>query len=135
MRKGKRVADDDLNGARNPVEDVAEDRVYPVGSRGTVKLAGPMSVPLEGRNRQQLAVVEMMRWAWSGYEKFAWGRDVLNANTRKGEDWNGYGLGVTIVDSLDTLYLLGMTKEFDFMFNDNALSLKVFSKTKGIARN
>ncbi|CAG0900914.1 unnamed protein product, partial [Cyprideis torosa] len=56
------------------------------------------------------AAVEMMRHAWSSYEGFAWGHDFLSPQTKSFTDW--FGLGLTIVDSLDTLWLMGLKDEF-----------------------
>ncbi len=55
-----------------------------------------------------------MKDAFRVYRKFAWGYDTLHYT--KGR-WVGVndlgGLRVTMVDSLDTLYLMGLKKEFD----------------------
>lgn len=60
-------------------------------------------------SRQQ-AVVEACRHAWRGYKKFAWGKDELMPVSR---GWlNDYNLGLTLVDSLDTLWLLGLEEEY-----------------------
>ncbi|KAG1661849.1 hypothetical protein FOA52_011616 [Chlamydomonas sp. UWO 241] len=54
-----------------------------------------------------------MEWSWEGYRTKAWGHDELS---HKGSspfvDWMGGGVGLTIVDSLDTLLLMGMDKEY-----------------------
>ena len=62
-----------------------------------------------------------MRHSWAGYVKFAWGFDELMPLTQTGK--NSFGeLGATIVDSLDTLWLLGLDTEFqaarDWVIND-----------------
>ena len=60
---------------------------------------------------RQQAVVEACRHAWRGYKKFAWGKDELMPVSR---GWlNDYNLGLTLVDSLDTLWLLGLEEEYD----------------------
>ena len=52
-------------------------------------------------------VVEAMKHAWNGYKRYAFGHDV----SRKGTDpWGG--MGTTLVDSLDTLWMMGLSKEF-----------------------
>ena len=61
------------------------------------------------QERQQV-VVEMFRHAWKGYTSFAWGSDELLPLTKTGT--SSYGLGLTIVDSLDTMWLMGLTEEF-----------------------
>lgn len=39
------------------------------------------------------------------------GKDELKPLSKRGQD-NWGGMGVTLVDSLDTLWLMGMTEEF-----------------------
>ncbi|GFR50049.1 hypothetical protein Agub_g12100 [Astrephomene gubernaculifera] len=51
------------------------------------------------------------KWTWEGYRKYAWGHDELNAVNRSSYDW--LHLGLTIVDSLDTLQLLGLEAEYE----------------------
>lgn len=62
-------------------------------------------------NEQQKAIVEAFRHAWGAYKKYAWGSDALKPISRTGERW--LDLGVTIVDSLDTMWLMGLQAEFD----------------------
>ena len=49
--------------------------------------------------------------SWQAYTAYAWGMDELMPLTDRGKNSFG-GLGATIVDSLDTLWLLGMTDAF-----------------------
>ncbi|XP_068637590.1 mannosyl-oligosaccharide 1,2-alpha-mannosidase MNS1-like [Aristolochia californica] len=56
-------------------------------------------------------VKEAMLHAWTSYEKYAWGNDELQPISKKGVD-NFGGLGATIVDSLDTLYIMGLDEQF-----------------------
>ncbi|XP_046554342.1 mannosyl-oligosaccharide 1,2-alpha-mannosidase IA-like [Haliotis rubra] len=60
-------------------------------------------------------VKEMMRHAWSNYEKHAWGANELRPISKRGHTASIFGtlsLGATIVDAIDTLYLMGMNEEF-----------------------
>uniref|UniRef100_K3WLS3 alpha-1,2-Mannosidase n=1 Tax=Globisporangium ultimum (strain ATCC 200006 / CBS 805.95 / DAOM BR144) TaxID=431595 RepID=K3WLS3_GLOUD len=61
-------------------------------------------------SKDQKEVVEMVKWAWGGYAKHAYGRDSLNIHDRTGPSQD---LALTLVDSLDTLFLVGMFEEFD----------------------
>ncbi|MED6207566.1 Mannosyl-oligosaccharide 1 2-alpha-mannosidase mns2 [Stylosanthes scabra] len=56
-------------------------------------------------------VKDAMLHAWKSYEKYAWGMDELKPFSRIGVDSFG-GLGATLVDSLDTLYIMGLHTEF-----------------------
>lgn len=53
-----------------------------------------------------MAIEEAMRHAWSGYREHGWGFDELAPLTKEGHNSFG-GLGATIADSLDTLYMMG----------------------------
>ncbi|XP_043713221.1 mannosyl-oligosaccharide 1,2-alpha-mannosidase MNS1 isoform X2 [Telopea speciosissima] len=52
-----------------------------------------------------------MLHAWASYEKYAWGQDELQPQTKNGVNSFG-GLGATIVDSLDTLFIMGLKEQF-----------------------
>ena len=52
-----------------------------------------------------------MKRAWDGYKRDAWGYDFLAPQSHTGKDL--FGLGLTIIDSLDTLLLMNMTEEFE----------------------
>jgi Glycosyl hydrolase family 47 len=56
-------------------------------------------------------VKQMMKTAWQGYVDHAWGMDEIKPVSGTGDN-NWGGMGVTLVDSLDTLWLLGMKDEF-----------------------
>ncbi|OWM89041.1 hypothetical protein CDL15_Pgr023887 [Punica granatum] len=56
-------------------------------------------------------VKDAMLHAWSSYEKFAWGFDELQPQTKDGVDTFG-GLGATVVDALDTLFIMGLNEQF-----------------------
>jgi mannosyl-oligosaccharide alpha-1,2-mannosidase len=57
------------------------------------------------------AVKNAMRHSWMGYKKFAWGQDELRPMSKSGNNW--LHQGGTIVDSLDTLWIMGLKEEFD----------------------
>jgi mannosyl-oligosaccharide alpha-1,2-mannosidase len=89
----------------------------------------------EGRIRRE-SVKRGMQHAWAGYKKYAWGRDEVKPLSNQGQD-NWGGMGVTLVDSLDTLWLMGMKEEFaearDWVANslsfDRAGTVSVFETT------
>jgi hypothetical protein len=53
-------------------------------------------------------VVGAIAWAWSSYRKCAWGQDEITPISCHGREW--FGLGLTLIDSLDTLILAGLEK-------------------------
>ncbi|KAK7790855.1 hypothetical protein R5R35_010728 [Gryllus longicercus] len=60
-------------------------------------------------------VKEMMRHAWDNYVRYAWGKNELRPISKRGHSGSIFGsgsLGATIVDGLDTLYIMGMHEEF-----------------------
>ncbi|XP_053678748.1 mannosyl-oligosaccharide alpha-1,2-mannosidase IA [Anopheles nili] len=66
----------------------------------------------EKRNK----VKEMMVHAWSNYKLYAWGKNELRPLSKRGHSnsiFGSFDLGATIVDGLDTLYLMGLHREFD----------------------
>lgn len=64
-----------------------------------------------GLNKKRQMVVEAAAHSWRGYEEHAWGCDELQPLTQDGKETLG-GLGATIVDSLDTLWLMGLKDQF-----------------------
>ncbi|OTF80827.1 hypothetical protein BLA29_014537, partial [Euroglyphus maynei] len=55
-------------------------------------------------------IQEAILHSWNGYRKYAWGHDILKPIARKSYDW--FGIGLTILDSLDTLLIAGLNDEF-----------------------
>lgn len=52
-----------------------------------------------------------MKWNWDMYAKCAWGRDELLPASCSGQDnWGGFGF--TLIDALDTLWMMGLKTEF-----------------------
>ncbi|XP_078106444.1 mannosidase, alpha, class 1B, member 1b isoform X2 [Sander vitreus] len=57
------------------------------------------------------AVQEAFRHAWKGYKDFAWGHDELRPLSKSYGEW--FGLGLTLIDALDTMWILGLKEEFE----------------------
>lgn len=74
----------------------------------TVTTTGP---PLQRQhNERQQAIVDMFKHAWDGYTRYAWGKDELYPVTKTGS--SSFGMGLTIIDSLDTMWLMGLTEDY-----------------------
>lgn len=56
-------------------------------------------------------MVAALRHSWAGYEAHAMGFDELRPLSQAGVDTLG-GLGASVVDALDTLWMLGLKDEF-----------------------
>lgn len=56
-----------------------------------------------------------MKHAWDNYVTYAWGKNELRPMSKRGHTGSIFGsqpLGATILDAIDTLYLMGMNDEF-----------------------
>lgn len=62
-------------------------------------------------NEQQEAIVKAFKHAWKAYRNFAWGKDELKPISHTSSTW--FNLGLTLVDALDTMWLMGLKDEFD----------------------
>lgn len=60
------------------------------------------------KGHRQIAVLNAFKHAWKGYCKYAWGHDHVKPISKKYQDW--FNLGLTIVDSLDTLWIMNLKK-------------------------
>uniref|UniRef100_A0A673ZPS7 alpha-1,2-Mannosidase n=1 Tax=Salmo trutta TaxID=8032 RepID=A0A673ZPS7_SALTR len=58
---------------------------------------------------------QMMTFAWDSYKRYAWGSNELRPVSKQGHSSNLFGSikGATIVDALDTLYIMEMFEDFD----------------------
>lgn len=63
------------------------------------------------RLERQKAVKDAMKHSWKGYKEHAWGHDELSPVTKYYRDPFG-GWGATLVDALDTLWIVGLEEEF-----------------------
>src|SRR6478672_7463356 len=86
-----------------------------IGLIGIISLALTWVATAQTVDRPKLAesVKSEFLHAWTGYKKYCWGHDDLRPISRTCRDWYGTPVLMTAVDSLDSLYLLGFTKEAD----------------------
>lgn len=77
-------------------------------SNGTNTFKGP-------HNERQEAVVAAFKHAWKGYKTFAWGHDNLRPMSERPFDW--MTLGTTIVNSLDTMYIMNLKEGTQHTFS------------------
>ena len=80
----------------------------PLDSYGGMKLGLPLDV--EHTHRQK-AVVRAFKHAWKAYRINAWGKDELNPISGDSSEW--FNLGLTLIDALDTMWLMGLKDEFN----------------------
>jgi len=71
------------------------------------KCLQPIAIKFNGpENPRMEAVVEAFRHSWQAYRRYAWGRDELLPITKSYSEW--FGVGLTLIDSLDTMYIMGL---------------------------
>ena len=68
---------------------------------------------MNGPDEERLAIIKAAtEHAWNGYREFAWAQDEIRpVSGRYNNPFNAWG--ATLVDSLDTLWLMGMKPEFE----------------------
>lgn len=65
------------------------------------------------------AVKENFQHAWAGYKQHAWNQDELMPITGQSQEKFG-GWAATLVDTLDTLWIMGLKTDFDVAVNEAA---------------
>ncbi|KAF5273499.1 hypothetical protein FQA39_LY07516 [Lamprigera yunnana] len=88
--------------------------VPPAISNHYPKIAGGEDEDFETRERRE-KIKEMMKHAWDNYVKYAWGKNELRPITKRAHSASIFGtmpIGATILDGLDTLYIMGMKDEY-----------------------
>lgn len=92
----------------NAVED--EEQVKEV--KGNMIESKPVqSKKFKGpQNERQDAIVAAFVHAWKGYKTYAWGHDMLKPISKTYHDW--FSLGLTLVDALDTMYIMNLEEHF-----------------------
>lgn len=72
--------------------------------------------PTDVQQERQDAIKKSFLLSWNSYRQQAWMRDELQPITGESNDRYG-GWGATLVDNLDTLWILGLEKEFQEAVN------------------
>ncbi|XP_017026834.1 mannosyl-oligosaccharide alpha-1,2-mannosidase IA [Drosophila kikkawai] len=78
-----------------------------------VKHKDPLEETPEAMRRK---IKEMMLHAWRNYARFTWGTNEFRPITRRvnfGSEFGHHKLGSTIIESMDTLYVMGLYKELN----------------------
>ena len=89
-----------------------EERAVQSKNQRPQEMAGmPLGPPLQSEHTErQKAVVKAFKHAWKAYKAYAWGKDELKPISKDSNEW--FGLGLTLVDALDTMWLMGLSEEF-----------------------
>ena len=73
-----------------------------------MKLGLPLKME---HNEKQAEIVNAFKHAWKEYKASAWGMDEVKPISHSSSTW--FNLGLTIIDSLDTIWLMGLEEEFN----------------------
>lgn len=96
---------------------VAETIQMPVGTPKPIpkiqhEFAKESSIEHKARLEKLEIIKDAFLHAWNGYKENAWGKDELTPVTASYKNpFNGWG--ATLVDSLDTLWIMGLKQEFE----------------------
>ncbi|XP_014791191.1 endoplasmic reticulum mannosyl-oligosaccharide 1,2-alpha-mannosidase isoform X1 [Octopus bimaculoides] len=64
----------------------------------------------KSKSKRQISVINAFSHAWKAYQEYAWGHDELRPVAKTYHDW--FGVGLTMVDALDTMFIMGLNEEF-----------------------
>lgn len=93
-----------INNNNNNQKDINRDEFGPIEWEKELK------IPLVKLNHRQQEVIVAMKHSWDGYRRYAWGADHLKPITKSQQNW--FHVGLTILDSIDTLLIMGLEKEY-----------------------
>ncbi|KIH52149.1 glycosyl hydrolase family 47, partial [Ancylostoma duodenale] len=65
---------------------------------------------------RRVTVKQMTKFAWDNYRKYAWGSNELKPVSKRGHSASVFGagdIGATIVDAIDTLWIMGLKEEYE----------------------
>ena len=82
-------------------------RTTDLNSYGGMHLGPPLQVAHTPRQKH---VINAFKHAWKAYKLYAWGKDELKPISKESNEW--FNLGLTLIDSLDTMWLMGLSDEF-----------------------
>src|SRR4051794_33031563 len=91
-------------------------RAMLAGSSALLLAAAPKRKPVAAQDWRALGedVRREMRWAWHQYRDRAWGKDQMKPLSGGSESFplKNHHLGLTIVEALDTLWVMNLDDEF-----------------------
>ncbi|XP_074035563.1 mannosyl-oligosaccharide alpha-1,2-mannosidase IA isoform X2 [Leptinotarsa decemlineata] len=108
---------DENNFSENSVEYPRKRLAYKAPAIYSVYGNGSVSINItgDGNDWRREEIKKMMKHAWDNYVRYAWGKNELKPISKRGHVGSIFGslpLGATIIDGLDTLYIMGMKEEF-----------------------
>lgn len=97
------LKDAEIINQKVPVDTDSKDKIGKIRKVKQKVFRGPA-------NERQQEVTEAFMHAWQAYKKYAWGQDELLPISKTASTW--FDLGLTIVDSLDTIYIMNLKDVF-----------------------
>ncbi|XP_015777642.1 PREDICTED: mannosyl-oligosaccharide 1,2-alpha-mannosidase IA-like [Acropora digitifera] len=102
-------------------EEETKEKIDKLVNSSTVDETGAKGIsggePLDKIAKERRDFIKkMMEHAWTGYVNHAWGSNELRPISKRGHTASIFGAsssGATVVDALDTLYIMGMKDEFE----------------------
>ncbi|CAH0560677.1 unnamed protein product [Brassicogethes aeneus] len=104
-------------------QDIEPKEVYNVTRiRDKIILSGDLPLISGGEDAQKISrqrrdkVKQMMLHSWNGYKNYSWGYNELSPLNKNGHLTSIFGqekLGATIIDAMDTLFIMGLHEEFN----------------------
>ncbi|XP_033171886.1 mannosyl-oligosaccharide alpha-1,2-mannosidase IA isoform X1 [Drosophila mauritiana] len=110
--QGDNAASQASSHPQNSAQPNQQQPQLPLGGGGNDQAPDTLDATLEERRQK---VKEMMEHAWHNYKLYAWGKNELRPLSQRPHSasiFGSYDLGATIVDGLDTLYIMGLEKEY-----------------------
>nr|XP_022323274.1 endoplasmic reticulum mannosyl-oligosaccharide 1,2-alpha-mannosidase-like isoform X3 [Crassostrea virginica] len=99
--------DDSVDGNLNlPPKSAGDDVIVDQTSSGPYDYFDPKRQYTE----KQKAVQDAFKFAWKYYKQYAWGHDEYHPISKSHSEW--FGVGLTIVDSIDTAIIMGLKDEY-----------------------
>ncbi|KAJ8314609.1 hypothetical protein KUTeg_006759, partial [Tegillarca granosa] len=130
--KEKMIEQKKQEAQRKEEEEIEKAKVVKQDHEGGVGAQG--GDPLDADvNEKRETVKEMMKHAWDSYKKYAWGSNELRPISRKGHSASIFGslsLGATIVDAIDTLYIMGLKERYKDARDWIATSFNIHGSTE-----
>nr|XP_054753907.1 mannosyl-oligosaccharide 1,2-alpha-mannosidase IB-like [Lytechinus pictus] len=107
LEQQKKQVEEDLQAARKGGKDALAAKGYFERTDGD-----PNDMDVKSKRDH---IREMMLHAWNGYVKYAWGANELKPIAKTGHSASIFGrsaMGATIIDGIDTLFIMGLRDEY-----------------------
>lgn len=98
----------DNNNNKDAGRDEEQHLVKDSEGEEEMKLGPPL---VSHHNEKQEEIINAFKHAWKEYKASAWGMDEVKPVSHSPNTW--FNLGLTIIDSLDTIWIMGLQEEYN----------------------